>query len=300
VCADVKSLYPSIPIDFGVKAVRYVLESLQFKVMEIPLIIDLLKLTLENNYLEFDGQVYHQLTGTAMGTPVAVCYANIVLNYLERPCLDLNPKFYKRFVDDLFVIVDNKIQGQSIISLFDSQCETIKLDAITIAKEGVFLDLKLSLFNGKIKVGLYQKTINKYLYIPPFSDHSPSMLYNIITQEIKRYRLHCEDDDEFDAVCNLFMERLMQRGYSKQYLEPFLAAAPLREDLMKQLSQTANEKASSRKQQELTVSKPILTLSTPSQARGLKSIFSFPPEIRQSPIYQKAYGENDVIIGRKE
>ena len=33
--------------------------------------------------MQFLGVVYHQLTGTAMGTPVAVMYADIVLAYLE-------------------------------------------------------------------------------------------------------------------------------------------------------------------------------------------------------------------------
>jgi len=299
VCADVKSLYPSIPIDYGVKAVKNVLESLQINVMDIPLIIDLLKWTLENNYLEFDGQVYHQLTGTAMGTPVAVCYANIVLHYLERPCLELNPIFYKRFVDDLFIIVKGKLLGRSIISLFDSQCETIKLDAITIEKEGIFLDLQLRVVDGKIKVGLYQKPMNKYLYIPPSSDHSKSMLHNIIIQEIKRYRLHCEEDEQFVAVCDSFKERLLQRGYSQRYIDPIIAAAPLREELVQQLFLSSDKQYQQQQIYSKSVSKPILTLCIPSRVRGLKPIFSIPANIRDNPFYKNVYGDNDIVIGRK-
>jgi len=297
VCADVKSLYPSIPIDYGIMAVKNVLESLQIHIMEIPLLIDLLKWTLENNFLEFDGQVYHQLTGTAMGTPVAVCYANIVLHYLERPCLELNPLFYKRFIDDLFIIVKDKHHGQSIISRFDSQCETIKLDAITIEKEGVFLDLQLTIVGRKVKTGLYQKSMNKYLYIPPSSDHSRSMLRNIIVQEINRYRLNCEEDEQFVEICNLFKQRLSQRGYSQRYIDPLIAAAPTREELIAKLFQPAATQH--QKHISKQISKPVLSICIPSQVRGLKSIFSIPLKIRNDPIYKKAFGDSDIVIGRK-
>jgi hypothetical protein len=32
-----------------------------------------------NNYVEFDGIIYLQIQGTAMGTPVAVTFANLFL-----------------------------------------------------------------------------------------------------------------------------------------------------------------------------------------------------------------------------
>lgn len=119
-----------------------------------------------------------------MGTPVAVVYANIVLFYLEESCLNYQPILYMRFIDDLFVVVKDQQQAHDIVATFNSQCNNIKLDAITIGNEGVFLDLKLRVKDNRIVTSLYQKPTNKYLYIPPFSDHSKTLLKNIIINEI--------------------------------------------------------------------------------------------------------------------
>jgi hypothetical protein len=83
VCADVKSLYPSIPIEYGIQAVGYMLRVFQFySADEISFLIELLNWVLTNNYLEYNNQIYLQISGTAMGTPVAVTYSNLVLCYL--------------------------------------------------------------------------------------------------------------------------------------------------------------------------------------------------------------------------
>ena len=46
---------------------------------EIKFIIDLLNWVQHNNYIEFGENKYLQISGTAMGTPVAVFYATIFL-----------------------------------------------------------------------------------------------------------------------------------------------------------------------------------------------------------------------------
>lgn len=296
ICADVKSLYPSIPIDFGLNAVKEVLTALQYRIGELYLILDLLKWTLENNYLEFDGSVYQQKSGTAMGTPVAVCYANIVLYYLERPCLEKLPIFYRRFIDDLFIVARDAVQGEQIITIFNSRCPQIQLDAVTTGKKGVFLDLELSIIDNRISTALYQKPMNKYLYIPPFSDHSRSLLNNIIRQEIQRYRVHCEDDRYFMECCMRFKLRLIARGYEEKELNKLFVPLPQRRPLLDAIQDHLGLPA----RKKSNVHGPVITLCTPtSQKNGLQKIFSIPSELRRHPLYQRAYGDNDIIIGRK-
>lgn len=64
----------------------------------------LLHWTLTNNYLSYLDDIYLQLTGTAMGTPVAVMYANITLAYLESTATAYQSYLYMRYTDDLCVI----------------------------------------------------------------------------------------------------------------------------------------------------------------------------------------------------
>ena len=81
VTIDVKSLYTSIPHSDGIKAC---LEALHSSIDRFPdrpnpsVLACLLEIVLKNNIIEFDGKVYKQLQGTAMGTKLAPAYANIL------------------------------------------------------------------------------------------------------------------------------------------------------------------------------------------------------------------------------
>jgi hypothetical protein len=136
-CADVKSLYPSIPIPYGIRAVKMMLENFNFP--DISFHIELLSWVLTNNYFSFNNDIYLQIYGTAMGTPVAVEYANIVMYSIEYSLVDkYNPTLYLRYIDDLFVILPTKIICEEFIKLFNNQCEDIQLKSITIDIIGIF------------------------------------------------------------------------------------------------------------------------------------------------------------------
>jgi hypothetical protein len=155
---------------------------------EISFLVDLLNWVLTNNYLEYDNQIYLQISGTAMGTPVAVAYSNLVLCFLEDHFLNKIPQcYYKRYIDDIFAIVKSKEDENRLIDLFNSQCPSIQLEGSTVDKHGIFLDIDITITESNaIITKIYQKPSNKYLYIPPSSAHSKQLLHKVIQQEINR------------------------------------------------------------------------------------------------------------------
>ena len=69
--------------------------------------MDLLKLSLENNYFIFNDDWYLQISGTAMGKKFAPNYANIFMAKWEEEALKQarkQPLVYFRFLDDIFII----------------------------------------------------------------------------------------------------------------------------------------------------------------------------------------------------
>ena len=72
----VKSLYTSIPHDLGKEAVSYWANRFPDYLIDrrfnVDFIADGLRIILENNIFKFDDVFYRQLTGTVMGTKVAV------------------------------------------------------------------------------------------------------------------------------------------------------------------------------------------------------------------------------------
>ena len=80
---DVVGLHPHIPHREGLDSLPKVLEYADCVIPEDDL-IKLEKLVLKNNYFEFNGKIFRQKLGTAIGTKFAPEYANIFMGCLER------------------------------------------------------------------------------------------------------------------------------------------------------------------------------------------------------------------------
>ena len=95
--ADVDSLYPSIVTEDGLSALNCALRELKFSDDTRLYYVHLTRWVLHNNYIIFGDKIFRQIKGTAMGTPLAVSYANIYLSVLEaqvlRKCLLQSPTF---------------------------------------------------------------------------------------------------------------------------------------------------------------------------------------------------------------
>jgi hypothetical protein len=217
--ADIDNMYPSIPIAYGLKAVKNVMIQYNYELDNIDLILELLAWVLNNNYMEFNNNVYKQIKGTAMGSPVSVSYANITIYYVEQKCLLLNPLLYVRYVDDIFCIAKDVDQAVQIQSTFNSVNIYICIKEYTIGRSGNFLDVEFYI-NDKntIETKLYHKPINKFLYIPTTSLHKKHVIKNNITNEIKRIIMLNTSYSNALHDIKLFKNRLKDRGYSDIYL----------------------------------------------------------------------------------
>ena len=73
-------------------------------------IFRLIKFILENNVFCFNGKYVLQVCGTAMGTRMAPCYANIFMAELEENFLSgypYKPPAYYRYIDNIFIILSH-------------------------------------------------------------------------------------------------------------------------------------------------------------------------------------------------
>jgi hypothetical protein len=74
----------NIPHDDGIAACRKIWEQLTVQETLTECLVEMLTLVLKNNNFTFDGNHYHQINGTAMGTKMAPSYANIFMGDLEE------------------------------------------------------------------------------------------------------------------------------------------------------------------------------------------------------------------------
>ena len=94
VTADVVGLHPSIPHEAGLQALKEVLERRKDKKISTDDLVKMAAFVLKNNYFEFNREVKHQISGTAIGTKFAPTNASIFkeeikINFLDTQELSL-------------------------------------------------------------------------------------------------------------------------------------------------------------------------------------------------------------------
>ena len=70
----------------------------------VDVFLEILSFVLKNNIFSFNGEMYHQLYGVAMGTKLAPALATIYLALLEEAYLNTTPTppfLYLRYIDDI-------------------------------------------------------------------------------------------------------------------------------------------------------------------------------------------------------
>ncbi|BHF69545.1 hypothetical protein SprV_0301259100 [Sparganum proliferum] len=105
---DVVSLFTSIPQQLAIDVVRQLLAD-RYNERDNPLktehLMELLRYCLKT-YFTFGGQMYEQIKGTPMGSPISGLIAEVVLQRIEHLVFTkYQPKFWARYVDDTFAIV---------------------------------------------------------------------------------------------------------------------------------------------------------------------------------------------------
>ena len=128
VTMDVTSLYPNIDHEEGTEACYDRLRRHKIPSLLCNFLRRLIYLVLKCNTLRFGSRFFHQIKGTAMGTPMAVNFANIFMFKFEEETLDefqpiygLRPALWLPFIDDIFFIWDNdEISLQSFLKFCNS------------------------------------------------------------------------------------------------------------------------------------------------------------------------------------
>lgn len=179
---------------------------------------NLIRFICKNNYFVYGSAVFKQLDGIAMGFNAAVHCANIYLDSLDWKfapfCL-----FYGRYIDDIFMVFrGSEIQLEELFESMNCFIKDIHLNFSYSRNSVDFLDLTIFKNAGKIAFTTFQKSMNIYQYLPPFSVHSPACISGFVKGEVIRYvRTNTLLSDRLFLI-ELFRNRLLARGYSRKFL----------------------------------------------------------------------------------
>jgi hypothetical protein len=213
VSLDVTSLYTNIIVNDAIEIISKL----------DPHLGTLAELVMKCNYFEYHQHLFHQKEGIAMGTNCAVSIANLYMaTLIDLKLIDL-PKIraYSRFIDDIcFIYEGSKEELLDMIEVTNTYHPKLNFTHVISKTELDVLDLTFYPKDNRLEYKIYQKSMNKYLYIPHFSNHPPATLKGFIKGELIRYsRSNSEYHNEL-AIRKLLYKRLLNREYSRSYLNP--------------------------------------------------------------------------------
>ena len=124
----------------------------------------LLELATVNGIFTFDGKLYNQIDGVAMGSSLGPVYADCFMGFYEKiwlsECPDtFKPLYYRRYVDDTFLVFKDLSHVELFLAYLNSRhpniiftCETEKESKLP------FLDAQILRNGGKFESSVFRKS----------------------------------------------------------------------------------------------------------------------------------------------
>ena len=168
---DVVSLFTSVPLDFTIELIldKIYTERLIKTKLKRTEMKTLLEMCTKDMHFAFDGKIYRQIDGVAMGSPLGPVIANVFMVELEKrliPTMMDKIALWYRYVDDTFSFI-RKGEVENVIQVLNSFHESIKF---TFEKESdnslSFLDVKvIKNEDGSFETDIHRKKTDTNVYM---------------------------------------------------------------------------------------------------------------------------------------
>ena len=216
---DVVSLFTNIPLE---KVLDFIKLKGEEEVYNFPLpvgkICELIKLCVTDTYFTFNGHIYKQTFGVAMGSSLSPVLANLYMEFFEVSLLPninvigIEIVLWKRYVDDIFALLKLTDEHSLEEFLFElNSCEpSIKFTLERSQNNTLpFLDVLLEKTQESFKTKVYRKSTHTNSYIHYFSQHSMEIKKEVVVGLYLRAFRICVPaclEDELRYIRSCFIE----------------------------------------------------------------------------------------------
>ena len=223
-CAiDVVGLYPNIPHEEGLEALRKALDGREDKSISTETLIKFADIVLKNNFFEHNSKIYQQLKGTAIGTKFAPPYAVLFMGDFEEKALSdyhLKPWVWWRYIDDIFLVWEHgEAALLEFLSYLNSLHPSIKFTYKYSLDSIEFLDVLVKKEGNTLVTDLFVKETDTHQLLHFSSCHPFHTKKGIPYGQALRLRRICSREDFFENRISDLKKWLLARDYDQQLVE---------------------------------------------------------------------------------
>ena len=168
---DVSSLFTNVPLDFTIDVIlkKIYEEKLVKTKLKRDQLKELLELCTKRLHFSFNGEIFQQTDGVAMGSPLGPVIANIFMSELENelvPTLNDKMHVWLRYVDDTFTIIKED-EIENIKGILNNYHASIKFThEIEDGGNLPFLDVNVTRnLDGFFSTSVYRKQTDTNIYV---------------------------------------------------------------------------------------------------------------------------------------
>ena len=177
-----------------------------------------MQLAVKENHFLFNGRLYDQIDGVAMGSPLGPTLANIFMSVLETKFMancpsEFKPILYRRYVDDTYCLFEKVEHVEKFLAYLNGQHPNIKF-TYEIEEENSlpFLDVLVTWDGSAFVTDLFRKKTFTGLYTD-FGSLTPSNCKtNLITGLMYRDFHICSTYISFHKQL-LFIKEVLHNDY---------------------------------------------------------------------------------------
>ena len=223
---DVQSLFTNIPLEESIKIIAdYIFSDKSRILVPISKLIftRLLRLATQGMFI-YKNIIYQQVDGVSMGNCLAPTVANFFLAYLETEKLfkvkkTFQPKFYARYVDDIYCVFRSRVEYLEFFNVLNSLHPNITFTVEVGTNKLPFLDVEVEVLNNQINTWVYRKNTNTNV-VMNFYDIAPkSWKAGLINCFLNRAFNVCSSSLLFQKEVEILKSIFLRNSYTSSFFK---------------------------------------------------------------------------------
>jgi PHD/YefM family antitoxin component YafN of YafNO toxin-antitoxin module len=227
---DVESLFTNVPVD---ETINLILKKVYHDKRHTPLDIPeatlkklLVTCTKEAPFFSPKGEMYVQIDGVAMGSPLGPLFANFYLGSIEEKVFqqhkDLKPSLYCRYVDDIFLTVSDHNQLDTLKNIFESN-SCLKFTYESSENILPFLDVSVRTINNIFSTEVHTKKNNPGFCMNGISECPDRYKRSVINAYVNRAFTHCSNWNLVHKELERLTNVLVNNGFPHTEIQEVIA-----------------------------------------------------------------------------
>ena len=176
---------------------------------------------MEAPFLSHRGDLFRQIDGVAMGSPLGVLFANMYMATVEeRTFREHNrPRLYCRYIDDIFITIQNTNNARELIDALKQNSVLNFTSEYSQQKSLPFLDVLVRQEDGHFKTSVFTKATNTGRCLNARGECPETYKRSVVSAYVKRAFTHCSSWKDLHTELDRIRQLLTNNGYQDDMIE---------------------------------------------------------------------------------